>query len=617
MYTKNRNFRLPNQSKFGEDRPLVIYSGSTDVKDHLITFFNKKIPKIILPSSWIRTAQNKQKRMAQFKAKLPREKKYDEDEELQYLVKNTQHKTLVYDDWIKWVWACLGAGIGIDKIHEFSYSGDPEKYSEQSTNKIIEQYVCEKSNLGFDTLKMWAKENGNDLSRDIEKKQKTLSKKRENHITWIDLLKKYHNQIYSSKSELIGCIRDDVAQVVSMIQGANNIFTVYSNHDNPYELTKKLCNLSFLYEEGGKIVGSVDLQSLMIKEPLEFPLYNKLVFKPNDYELKQNERNTFTGFQAQEISCSPVYNIEPLLQHIFKVLANSNEKYYLYIMSWLAQIIKTPYKPTDIFLLFQGDQGSGKTIIAEFLVKYVFGKNLSLSTSGINSLISRFNGAVKSKLFVCCNELTNIDSTKGAFNSAFDKMKNLITDRLVQIEMKGFEHIQIENYCNFMGTTNHEFTAKLEKNDRRYACFNVSNEHIKDYTYFDKLGECLNKEGGDAFYTYLLNYPPALMVDLRKIPNTEIRKNMINNSKNSVEHFIEDLLDDMIEVAPTEWVDIEKKQISKSNLYIIFNNWCVTNGERSYSNNIFSRMIPKSYIEGQGRSTINEKQIRYIQFKIL
>jgi hypothetical protein len=615
VYTKNRLIRLPNQSKFGQDRPLKVFSGSMNVEEHILTNIKKSDKPITIPAPWKKIYNNKYRIIKSIPTKTIQE--FNEDEELVWLVKHTLHKREKYNDWIKVIWACIGAGIPIELIHDADYKACPEKYNEDATNEIIKRYK-EGKGLGKHSLIKWAAEAGYYMNREVEKKSPTLSINKEDHLTWIDLLKKYHGKTFENFRELIEQIRDDASLVVSMIQGKDTIFTVYSNDDNPYDLTKSLCKLTLNYKkqisDSKIIIETTTLEKLMKDFPLEFPLYNKLVFKPNNFGLKKNERNTFLGFEAQIKDNYSLEYIQPLLDHIKNILSNGNEDYYKYIMSWFAKIVKTPYKPTDIFLLFNGEQGTGKTIIAEFLVKYVFGKNLSLSTSGINSLVSRFNGSIKSKLFVCCNELTNLDSTKGGFNGAFDKMKNLITDRLIQIEHKGFEHMQIDNFCNFMGTTNHEFTAKLERGDRRYAVFTVSDKRKGDYDYFDKLGECLDKEGGNHFYNYLLNYPEEEMIDLRRIPETEIRKTMIENSKDQVVRFIDELLQgDLIE--KEEWLDIENKKIGMSDLYLHYRNWCCVNGEtKTASSNIFSRKIPKNLVCDKGKNRINKKQIKWIKF---
>ena len=74
----------------------------------------------------------------------------------------------------------------------------------------------------------------------------------------------------------------------------------------------------------------------MIDNPLKFPLYNRLVFKPNNHDIKKNELNTWGGFFAQEVNEINMPLIQPILDHFLNVWASGNETNYKYIMSWLA-----------------------------------------------------------------------------------------------------------------------------------------------------------------------------------------------------------------------------------------------------------------------------------------
>ena len=78
------------------------------------------------------------------------------------------------------------------------------------------------------------------------------------------------------------------------------------------------------------------------------------------------------------------------------------------------------------------------------------------------------------------NELSVVDGNN--LNASFDKMKSLVTDRHVQIEKKGLEHwhMKTENFIDFIMTTNHKHTVKIERDDRRYACFEVSEKYKQD-----------------------------------------------------------------------------------------------------------------------------------------
>ena len=70
--------------------------------------------------------------------------------------------------------------------------------------------------MGIHTLKLWASENGYDVERHVEPQAKQLSVIRQEHSTWVDLLKKYYDKSFDSKIELIEAIKDDVSQVVNL-----------------------------------------------------------------------------------------------------------------------------------------------------------------------------------------------------------------------------------------------------------------------------------------------------------------------------------------------------------------------------------------------------------------
>ena len=77
-------------------------------------------------------------------------------------------------------------------------------------------------------------------------------------------------------------------------------------------------------------------------------------------------------------------------------------------------------------------------------------------------------------------------------------MKSLITDRRVDVEQKGLEHIEIENFTNFIFTTNHSNAIPLEADDRRYACFEVSDRYKQNNDYFGNFMDTLdNDEAGE------------------------------------------------------------------------------------------------------------------------
>ena len=219
--------------------------------------------------------------------------------------------------------------------------------------------------------------------------------------------------------------------------------------------------------------------------------------------------------------------VDVFTNHIKQVWYNDNEEYYKYIMSWLAQVIQTPEKKTEVVILLQGGHGSGKTLPCDILLSRVFGDSIGLSASGLGSLTQRFNGCTMGKLFANVNELSVVDGDN--FNASFDKMKSLITDRHLQIEKKGLEHMKIDNFINFIMTRNHKYTVKIERDDRRYDCFEVSEKFKQDTGYFaDYMDTLDNDNAGNHIFTFFKRYPKDEMVNLRKIPMTEMKQDMLD-----------------------------------------------------------------------------------------
>ena len=147
-----------------------------------------------------------------------------------------------------------------------------------------------------------------------------------------------------------------------------------------------------------------------------------------------------------------------------------------------------------------------------------------MRASGLDTITQRFSSCIMGKGFGAIDELSVVGES---FTAAFDKMKSLITDDTIQIEQKGIDTIVVENYFNLIATTNHKNSIKLDEGDRRYCCLEVSDCHKQDTSCFKRFIEVLdNQNAGNHLYTYFLNYEESEMVDLRKIPMTEIKRDL-------------------------------------------------------------------------------------------
>ena len=75
------------------------------------------------------------------------------------------------------------------------------------------------------------------------------------------------------------------------------------------------------------------------------------------------------------------------------------------------------------------------------------------------------------------------------------KLKDLITNKHITLERKGMEPIVVDNNLHIMITTNEDWAAPKEVNDRRYLILRTNNNRLNDQKYFQGIIKQM-KEGG-------------------------------------------------------------------------------------------------------------------------
>jgi hypothetical protein len=340
---------------------------------------------------------------------------------------------------------------------------------------------------------------------------------------------------------------DDAVNVVRKL-GQSGFNMYYTDNDKP----KTLGLADFLYKLDG---------------------YGNLDVKLDHTDCKKTNFNLWNGFQAQRVNLElldePTRNgLAQMKAFVLETWASGDEAIYRYIISWFAGLVTNLKSINMVALAMVAKQGTGKGFFLQFMKYIIRGINIC-ETQGIGSITQKHNTAIQNKRLVVINEMS---STRDEFKSNFDKIKTYITDPVVQIEPKGVDPYQITNISNFLLFTNHRDSIIIEESDRRYAVFEMSDIHRNDTVYFQKLADtCFNQEVANAFYTHMLDFDS---VGIRKIPDTELRREMMNLSKSTPLKFVDHIC---------EIYDNETSEVSAKDLYEKYTNWCTQNGERSVS----------------------------------
>jgi hypothetical protein len=353
----------------------------------------------------------------------------------------------------------------------------------------------------------------------------------------------------------------------------------------------------------------------------------KIMYKPyhRDYFTIEsiNYYNVFPGFKASKISATFQENnidirLRKILNHIFVVWAKRDNELYKYLLSWLAHPIRTLTRTNSVLVVI-GECGSGKSMIFNFLIKYVYGKDISNIVPDFELVLQRFNGILSGKMLICVDETSTADSKR--FNSDFNKFKNKITSDTLQIERKGVEVSEVDNYITYAICSNHSVPIKMEPSDRRYIVIECSNEYIGNGKYFNDLHEtCFNEEVGNLLYTYFRSPEfESVLVPLKNIPITEAKLDIIECFTPKYKIFFDDLflygqvlIDKSLIIINSSKTDA---YIPVTNLFGVFTDWCrstyrkLTNYSSTFSHEL--KKYPK--IEDGRRKRLNGAYVHIVK----
>ena len=255
----------------------------------------------------------------------------------------------------------------------------------------------------------------------------------------------------------------------------------------------------------------------------------------------------FRGYDFKQLEEVKKDVIEPFLQHIKEVIANNNEEVYRYILVWIASILQKPNFKAGTALVILGNQGTGKNVFTNVICK-LMARYANENVTSIESVVGKFNAVLENKKLLVLNELQSIDANK-YLNS--DALKSVITDAKININQKNEPERLTENVSNFIMVSNNNIPIKIETTDRRYMVTKTSDKHRGDFEYFDRLCEGFNQEFYENLFTFFMmldtkNY------NLRKIPTTESKQNIVEASMSSYELFVRECWEEIDDVSGPE-----------------------------------------------------------------
>ena len=199
-----------------------------------------------------------------------------------------------------------------------------------------------------------------------------------------------------------------------------------------------------------------------------FEIFSKFKQSFYDYDIYSLDKKVFSLY-CQPTTAEKTEIPEPvkkIIQLMATELDNNdklvvNEEKYNYILDWFAYILQHPEDRNHIALHLVSMQGIGKNIISNAICEYI-GKELSAANLDIDDLLGQFTIQFDKYLFCVINEVD--ESTK-----AIDKLKQLITENEVGVNIKHGAKYQTLPKASFLFFSNHQDTKLIGNSDRRFT----------------------------------------------------------------------------------------------------------------------------------------------------
>lgn len=241
--------------------------------------------------------------------------------------------------------------------------------------------------------------------------------------------------------------------------------------------------------------------------------YRSVIFAPGE-KTPKDVYNLFQGWPFDPVATTwedvlenknePVAGDWSMLRgHIYENICESNEEYFQWLMTWLAMLFQKPQAKPGSTVVITGEKGTGKSTLFDY-INQLLGR-CGITVSQRKQIVGNFNGHLATTLLMVCEE-----AFWAADPQAEGVLKDMITNKSVLIEKKGYDPIQSDNYTRMALISNNDWVVPASlKDERRFFVLRCSSAVRGNIQFFEKMREQMEKKGGlEAMLYDLLHWEP-------------------------------------------------------------------------------------------------------------
>jgi Bifunctional DNA primase/polymerase, N-terminal/Family of unknown function (DUF5906)/Primase C terminal 2 (PriCT-2) len=256
----------------------------------------------------------------------------------------------------------------------------------------------------------------------------------------------------------------------------------------------------------GKIVMK-DLYDVWLRNPARMS-YVSAGYYIENARCPQGVINMFPGFKVRPKEGTPTM----FLRHLKEIVCSGDEERALWIMNRLAYMIQFGDTIIPTALAITGDQGSGKSMLGEYVGEVLGELNYKYLHDG-DALASRFSEEMVGKFLIVADEAIFSGDPK-----LRNKLKSLISSKTLRDEGKGKAAKEAQNVMFLIALSNEEEPIAVERGDRRWTVMKTDNKFSKinrdadkevdkeARQYFKQLAAEMRGEGPANLLHMLLNW---------------------------------------------------------------------------------------------------------------
>ena len=326
-----------------------------------------------------------------------------------------------------------------------------------------------------------------------------------------------------------------------------------------------------------------------IKDPSR-RTYKNINFIPPPAICPPTTFNLFTGFrynQLEEQGVIPDDDIEVFLVH-FKLMSGSDqsEEIYKYIINYFAHIIQYPGLLPRTAILLNSPPGYGKNMLVDNFGRKVFGNKYHESTSNADRFVGKWK-SIMGKFIGVYNEA----SSKDTFGLD-GKMKELITECMIDFEVKCKTPITIMNFMRLFILTNKDNGVRIDPSDRRFQVIEISGKKQSQH-YFTTYSNAWNN---DAKVLGLVNFLKKIDISgwnpEQDRVKTDVYKSMISINVHTREKFLVDFVNTLDENA-------KENVYTPTGFYQLYAEWMKERNMKPETTTMFGMKLKKTEIWGE------------------